>query len=122
MKYFFLAAILFGFSTASAESIYCAFNDVNLKATYSSETNKVTIVAPSGETHELKGSLYFQKNGILKITAEGITEYLLVDTNSTFHDKITDSIYPFKVTAVAASTSLTGGCETDELKRVQKIP
>lgn len=123
MKSMILSTILFLFSgNVFAEGIYCSFNAVKLSISYQSDTNMVTIIAPSGEKHELKGSLHFQKNGILKIEAEGLTEYLLVDTNKSFFDPTLKTLYPFEGSVVASSTTLVGGCETDELKKPDKVP
>ncbi len=115
MKPLFLVTVLLVLTgTARAESIYCYFTEPFLTVTYNSDTNKVRVESPQDGSVELNGSVIYQKGGILKISAEGVTQYLEVDLTKEGSDGMSDFIYPFEG---IINGTLYGGCETDSLKR-----
>ncbi|WP_295902102.1 hypothetical protein [uncultured Bdellovibrio sp.] len=120
MKSLLLTATLLAFTGAAhAESIYCSFTEPFLTVTYNSETNKITVTSPDEGSAETTGHVTYQKGGILKITADGITQYLEVNLTKEGSDGMSDFVYPFEG---AISNQLYGGCETDTLKKQPPKP
>lgn len=109
----FFCAMFFSF-TVKAESIYCSFTEPFLTVSYNSDTNKVKVDSPEDGSAEADAHVEFQKGGILKITAEGIAQYLEVNLTKEGSDGMSDFIYPFEG---IISQQMYGGCETDTLKK-----
>lgn len=118
MKSFILTTALLTLSGAAhAETIYCSFTEPFLTVTYNSETNKVAVTSPDQGSGETTGHVTYQKGGIIKITADGITHYLEVNLTKEGSDGMSDFVYPFEG---IISSQLHGGCETDTLKKQPK--
>lgn len=109
-----LVAILSCAHIASAETIYCSFTEPFLTVNYNSDTSKVLISSPTEGSAEFAAHMTFQKDGILKITAEGFDHYMEINTTKEGSDGMSDFVYPFEG---VVNGQLYGGCETDALKK-----
>lgn len=105
--------LLFGFN-AYAETIHCSFTEPFMTISYNSDNNRIKIKSIDTGTTEIKGSMRFQKNGVLKISLEGLSQTLEINTNKEGSDRMSNFIYPFEG---KMNDDLYGGCETDSLKK-----
>ncbi|WP_413290291.1 hypothetical protein [Bdellovibrio sp. HCB337] len=111
-------AILAMTSTASAEKIYCYFNEPSVKTTYDSDTNEFTIEALGSSPQTLTGHVVFGA-GILKISDTGLMHFLEVNTMKEGSDGMSDFKYPYHGTLMGKYSNPQGGCETDHVKKYQ---
>lgn len=107
-------ALLFITGYANAESIHCTFTEPFISVSYNSDTNIVKINSADTGNSELTGDLSFQKGGILRISMEGLSQYIDVNLNKEGSDGMSDFIYPFEA---VISETIFGGCETDTIKK-----
>lgn len=110
---FFTTTLLLVFSV-HAETIHCSFTEPFMTVSYNSDTNRIKIKSVDTGNAEIKGSIRFQKSGILKITMEGLTQSLEINTNKEGSDGMSGFIYPFEG---KLNDNLYGGCETDSIKK-----
>lgn len=102
-------------STASAEKIYCYYNEPSVNVIYDSDTNKLTVTAMGSDPEELVGHVVFGA-GILKISDTGLTHFMEVNTMKEGSDGMSDYKYPYHGT-LQGKYNVVGGCETDHVKK-----
>jgi len=115
MKALFLTALITAATaTAHAEKIYCTFTEPFLTVTYNSDLNTIRVESPDQGSAEAPARVTFLRGGILKVEADGISQWLEVNLSKEGSDGMSDFIYPFEG---SISRQLFGGCETDHLKK-----